>query len=107
MLNSPSKLALAALPAYWPHLLVTLWAVCASKRVSIMHRIRICNMNQIQLISRKILCDRLKLQMGLDPDIDIEPRILQVMWLQLNYERIAKLTSAEAPWMGIGKNQVA
>ena len=96
MLNSPSKLALAALPAYWPHSLVTLWAVCASKRVSIMERIRICNMNQIQLISRKILCDRLKLQMGLDSDIDIEPRILQAMWQQLNYERIAKLARAEA-----------
>ncbi len=64
-------------------------------------------MNQIQLISRKILCDRLKLQMGLDPDIDIEPRILQAMWLQLNYERIAKLARAEASWMGLGNNQMA
>ena len=64
-------------------------------------------MNQIQLISRKILCDRLKLQMGLDPDIDIEPRILQAMWRQLNYERITKLARTEASWMGLGKNQVA
>ena len=61
-------------------------------------------MNQVQLISRKILSDRLKLQMGLDPDVDIAPRILQDMWRQLNLERIAELARAEASWMGLGKN---
>lgn len=47
-------------------------------------------MNQIQLISRNILCERLKMQMGLDPEVDIEPRILQAMWRQLSHERIAE-----------------
>ncbi len=47
-------------------------------------------MNQIQLISRNILCERLKMQMGLDPEVDIEPQILQAMWRQLSHERIAE-----------------
>ena len=47
-------------------------------------------MNQIQLISRNILCERLKMQMGLDLEVDIEPRILQAMWRQLRHERIAE-----------------
>ena len=64
-------------------------------------------MNQIQLISREILCKRLKFQMGLDPEVEIEPRILQAMWRQLNYERIAELARAEATWMRLDKNRVA
>ena len=47
-------------------------------------------MNQIQQISRDLVSQRLKLQMGLDPQVQIEPRRLQAMWLQLQSERRAR-----------------
>jgi hypothetical protein len=46
-------------------------------------------MNRIQEISRDLVSQRLKLQMGLDPQVHIEPRLLQAMWLQLQSERRA------------------
>ena len=51
-------------------------------------------MNRIQLISQDIQARRLKLQMGLDPSADIEPRKVHEMWRQLVLDRIeAKLNS--------------
>ncbi len=44
-------------------------------------------MNHIQQISQDLLCQKLKLQMGLDPSLDIEPERLRFMWAQLQRER--------------------
>ena len=43
-------------------------------------------------MSQKILSDRLKLQMGLDPKVDIEYQVLQSMSLQLMNERLQERT---------------
>jgi len=53
-------------------------------------------MNDIQRISRTILAERLKLQMGLDPALDIEYSALQAMSRQLQAERLRRLARAEA-----------
>jgi hypothetical protein len=44
-------------------------------------------MNQIQRLSQHIEADRLKLQMGLNPDIEIDTLTLRAMWRQLCSER--------------------
>ena len=44
-------------------------------------------MNRIQQLSQKIESDRLKLQMGLSPDIEIDTLLLRDMWRQLCRER--------------------
>jgi hypothetical protein len=47
-------------------------------------------MNRIQQISQKIESERLKLQMGLNPDIEIDTLLLRGMWRQLCREREAE-----------------
>ena len=64
-------------------------------------------MNQIQKISQKILCDRLKLQLGLDLGSDVEYRTLRAMCLQLKNERILELARAEASYMSLDRSQPA
>jgi len=64
-------------------------------------------MNQIQKLSQKILCDRLKLQMGLALDTDLDFRILQAMSGQLKNERMAELARAEATFVSMGSGQPA
>lgn len=54
-------------------------------------------MNYIQKISRDLVSQRLKLQMGLDPQVHIEPRRLQAMWRQLQSERRAHQRSNANP----------
>jgi hypothetical protein len=54
-------------------------------------------MNHIQKISRDLVSQRLKLQMGLDPQVHIEPGLLQAMWLQLQSERRAHQRSNASP----------
>ena len=44
-------------------------------------------MNKIQMISQQIESDRLKLQMGLSPDLDIDTLTLRAMWTRLCAER--------------------
>jgi hypothetical protein len=44
-------------------------------------------MNHIQKLSQELVSQRLKLQMGLDPQLDIEPRMLRAMWVELQQER--------------------
>lgn len=44
-------------------------------------------MNRIQMISQQIESDRLKLQMGLSPDIDIDTLTLRAMWSRLCAEQ--------------------
>jgi len=40
-------------------------------------------MNPMQRLSQRIESDRLKLQMGLSPDIEIDTLTLRAMWRQL------------------------
>ena len=49
-------------------------------------------MNTIQALSRKLETDRLKLQMGLDPALDIDTFTLRAMWRQLQVERQRELS---------------
>ena len=51
-------------------------------------------MNRIQILGRKLEADRLKLQMGLDPALDIEMHRLRAMWRQLEAERQARVSKA-------------
>jgi hypothetical protein len=44
-------------------------------------------MNRIQTLSQHIEAERLKLQMGLSADIDIDTLTLRAMWRQLCAER--------------------
>jgi hypothetical protein len=44
-------------------------------------------MNRIQMISQEIESDRLKLQMGLSPDMEIDTLTLRAMWARLCAER--------------------
>ena len=46
-------------------------------------------MNKIQMISRQIESDRLKLQMGLNPDIEVDTLTLRAMWSRLCAEQAA------------------
>lgn len=46
-------------------------------------------MNRIQMISRQIESDRLKLQMGLSPTADIDTVTLRAMWARLCADREA------------------
>jgi len=45
-------------------------------------------MNRIQLLSRDIETQRLKLQMGLDPTVVIDHLTVRAMWQALNAERL-------------------
>lgn len=45
-------------------------------------------MNDIQRISRQIRCERLKLQMGLPPETDLDLPALQAMDHRLRRERL-------------------
>ncbi len=51
-------------------------------------------MNRIPILGRKLEADRLKLQMGLDPAVDVEMHRLQAMWRQLEAECQSKLSKA-------------
>ncbi len=53
-------------------------------------------MNQIQKLSQKILADRLKLQLGLDIDTDIEYKVLQAMSRQFYNNRLLELARTSA-----------
>lgn len=64
-------------------------------------------MNQVQKISQKILSERLKLQLGLDPDTKIGYRKLQTLSLQLQTRRLQALARAEAAYMSSGNSQPA
>jgi hypothetical protein len=51
-------------------------------------------MNTIQMISHDIQTRRLKLAMGLDPQIEIDPGMVRNMWNEINHEHLkAKLGS--------------
>lgn len=52
-------------------------------------------MNRIQKLSQDLVCQRLKLQMGLDPRLDIDPRQLQAMWAELQRERRLARSASE------------
>ncbi|MDX1459957.1 MAG: hypothetical protein R3348_02780 [Xanthomonadales bacterium] len=54
-------------------------------------------MNRIQKISQDVLSQKLKLQMGLDPSVDIELPQLQDMWAQLQRERNQELAHSFVP----------
>jgi hypothetical protein len=43
-------------------------------------------MNRLQSISQAIETERLKLQMGLNPSVDIHPLTLRAMWIRLYRE---------------------
>lgn len=45
-------------------------------------------MNRIQMISRDIETRRLKLQMGLGPDLEIDHSALRSMWRALSLEQL-------------------
>ncbi|MBT8061190.1 MAG: hypothetical protein HKO64_12865 [Xanthomonadales bacterium] len=44
-------------------------------------------MNRIQQISQDLLNQKLKLQMGIDPRVEISHEKLQQMWMQVQHER--------------------
>ena len=52
-------------------------------------------MNRIQLLSREIETRNLKLQMGIDPAVDIDHQTVRHMWRELNHERLKKRLSEE------------
>ena len=64
-------------------------------------------MNQIQKISQKILCDRLKPQLGLDLAIDVDYNTLRAMSQQARNKRLQQLARAEASYIGLGGGQPA
>jgi hypothetical protein len=64
-------------------------------------------MNQIQKLSQKILSDRLKLQLGLALDADVEYRTLQAMNRQLLAEHLQDLARAEASYLSPGNSRPA
>lgn len=45
-------------------------------------------MNRIQNISRALQAERLKLQMGLDPRMDIDPSQVRRMWNELHHQQL-------------------
>jgi hypothetical protein len=53
-------------------------------------------MNHVQAISRRILKERLKLQLGLHPNTDIDYTTLRAMLLQIKYERRMQRAQTEA-----------
>ena len=57
------------------------------------------DMNKMQKISRKILADRLKLQMGLSLEVDVDYHTLRAMSLQLRQENLQKLVGAEVSYL--------
>lgn len=63
-------------------------------------------MNHIQRLSQSIESDRLKLQMGLSPEIDIDTLTLRAMWRQLCLERDAERDSGHpfAGWRATALN---
>lgn len=53
-------------------------------------------MNRIQQISEDLLSQKLKLQMGIDPRVEISYPKLKHMWMQLQRERnLAKAREAD------------
>ncbi len=62
-------------------------------------------MNRIQRLSQKILSDRLKLELGLDLDAEIDYRILRAISLQLRNDRLLKLSRVEATYLSASKIQ--
>lgn len=50
------------------------------------------NMNRIQQISLDLSSQKLKLQMGIDPRVDISYEKLQDMWMHVQRERKLKQT---------------
>jgi hypothetical protein len=60
------------------------------------------HMNRIQKLSLKILAERLKLQLGLDPGADVDYRTLRAMNHQLCAERLLELARAEASYLSVG-----
>ena len=59
-------------------------------------------MNQIQKMSQKILSDRLKIQLGLALETNLDYPTLQAMAQQLKNERMYKLARVEASYMTAG-----
>ncbi len=62
-------------------------------------------MNRIQRLSQKILSDRLKLELGLDLDAEIDYRILRAISPQLRNDRLLKLSRVEATYLSESKIQ--
>jgi hypothetical protein len=59
-------------------------------------------MNQIQKLSRKVLTDRLKLQLGLAPEVDVDFKTLRSMTHQVHVERMMKTLKGEGSRLSAG-----
>jgi hypothetical protein len=57
--------------------------------------------NGIRVCGREMEAERLKLQMGLDPSVDIEIRTLRAMWRQLLAERRRAMPAAARAFRSI------
>jgi len=64
-------------------------------------------MNRIQKMSHDILANRLKLQLGLALDADIDLLTLQAMSRQLHNERLLEMAKAEASYVNEGNSRAA
>jgi hypothetical protein len=64
-------------------------------------------MNQIQKISHDILVNRLKIQLGIALDTDVNLRTLQAMSRQLHNERLLEMAKTEASYVNEGNSRAA
>ena len=64
-------------------------------------------MNKIQQISKNILTDRLKLELGLALETEVDYQTLRAMKLQLRQERLQQLAQAEASYLAESRNKAA
>ncbi len=64
-------------------------------------------MNKIQQISKNILTDRLKLELGLALETEVDYQTLRAMKLQLRQERLQQLAQAEASYLAESRIKAA
>ncbi len=64
-------------------------------------------MNKIQQISKNILTDRLKLELGVALEAEVDYQTLRAMKLQLRQERLQQLAQAEATYLAESRIKAA
>jgi len=64
-------------------------------------------MNKIQQISKNILTDRLKLELGVALKAEVDYQTLRAMKLQLRQERLQQLAQAEATYLAESRIKAA
>jgi hypothetical protein len=64
-------------------------------------------MNRMQAMSQKILTDRLKLELGLALEADVDYHTLKSISLEMRNERLRKMANAEASYLSDHRMQAA